>query len=191
MTSYLYIDDQMSSWFWDKNGHFWSLLVKPTNLKLFIIYKENRNYSFPTIENKWFSRISRSQMFLKIGVLKNVANFTGKDLRWSLFLIKLQAYNFIKETPTQMFFVKFTNFLRTPFFTEHARWLLLVLISPSCTILYTIKFFRYIINKITDFRKLNILRFLAPPLKFPQPFLRLPPSSEIAFLPRIIVSITS
>ena len=37
--------------------------------------------------------ISRSQMFFKIekGVLKNFANFTGKIMCWSLFLIKLQG----------------------------------------------------------------------------------------------------
>ena len=34
---------------------------------------------------------SRPQMFFKIEVLKNFANFTGKHLCWSLFLIKLQA----------------------------------------------------------------------------------------------------
>ena len=35
----------------------------------------------------------------KIGVLKNFANFTGKHLCWSLFLINLQAkaLNFIKK----------------------------------------------------------------------------------------------
>ena len=38
------------------------------------------------------SRSSRSQMFFKIGVLKNFANFTGKQLCWSIFLIKLQAF---------------------------------------------------------------------------------------------------
>ena len=36
-------------------------------------------------------RSSRLQMFLKIGVLKNFANFAGKDLCWSLFFKKLQA----------------------------------------------------------------------------------------------------
>ena len=49
-------------------------------------------------------RSSRSQMFFKIGALKNFANFTEKHLCWSLFLIKLQAWRtLIKETPTQMF----------------------------------------------------------------------------------------
>ena len=50
--------------------------------------------------NKNLYRSSRSQMFFEIGVLKNVAIFTGKHLCWSLFLMKLQAfkaYNFIKK----------------------------------------------------------------------------------------------
>ena len=45
---------------------------------------------------------------------------------WSLFLIKLQACNFIrKKLKHKCFPVKFTKFLRTPFFTEHLRLLLL------------------------------------------------------------------
>ena len=38
----------------------------------------------------------RLQIFLQIGVLKNVAIFTGKQLCWSLLLIKLK--NVIKKT---------------------------------------------------------------------------------------------
>ena len=37
------------------------------------------------------NRTSVSQMFFKIGVLKNFAMFTGKHPCWSPFLIKLQA----------------------------------------------------------------------------------------------------
>ena len=37
-------------------------------------------------------RSSRSQMFLKIGVFKNFTIFTGKQLCWSLFLIKLLGF---------------------------------------------------------------------------------------------------
>ena len=37
------------------------------------------------------NRNSRSQMFFKVGVLKNFASFTGKHLCWGLFLINLQA----------------------------------------------------------------------------------------------------
>ena len=36
-------------------------------------------------------RSSRFQMFLEIDSLKNFAIFTRKHLRWSLFLIKMQA----------------------------------------------------------------------------------------------------
>ena len=46
-------------------------------------------------KEKGFSQVFRSsrlQMFVKIGVLKNLANFTGKHLCWSLFLIKLQLF---------------------------------------------------------------------------------------------------
>ena len=37
----------------------------------------------------WDCGDSLSQMFFKIGILKNFANFTGKHMCWSLFLIKL------------------------------------------------------------------------------------------------------
>ena len=43
-------------------------------------------------------------MFFKIGVLKNFANFAGKHLCWSLFLIKLQAYSKQKQSCLHMFF---------------------------------------------------------------------------------------
>ena len=53
-------------------------------------------------------RSSRSQMFFKISVLKNFANFTRKHLCCSLFLLKLQALRPFKNT----------------FFTELLQWLL-------------------------------------------------------------------
>ena len=59
-------------------------------------------------------RSSRSQMFFKIGVLKNFAIFIAKHLSCSLFLIKLQ-----KILQHRLFPVKFTKFLKTPFFIEH------------------------------------------------------------------------
>ena len=60
---------------------------------------------------------SRSQMFLPEGVLKNYANFTGKQ--------ENVACNFFKKRLQHRCFpVKFAKFLRTPFFTEQLRWLL-------------------------------------------------------------------
>ena len=63
-------------------------------------------------------------MFFKILVLKNFANFTGKHLCWSLF------FNFIKKRLQHKCFpVKFPNFFRVAFFTEHLPWLLLIMLS--------------------------------------------------------------
>ena len=73
-------------------------------------------------------RSCRSQMFFKKGVLKNFANFTGKHLCCSLFLIKFQAsglQRFKKKLQHRSFPVKFAKFLRAPIFTKHLRWLLL------------------------------------------------------------------
>ena len=56
-------------------------------------------------------------MFFKISAFKNFAIFTGKHLRWRLFLLKLQAY--------RCFPVNIPKFLITAFFIEHLRWLLL------------------------------------------------------------------
>ena len=65
------------------------------------------------------NRSSRSQMFFKIGVLKNFAIFTGKHLCWGLFFNRvpfrkgLQAFNFIKkETPTQLFSCEYCEILK-------------------------------------------------------------------------------
>ena len=64
-------------------------------------------------------RSSRSQMFFKICVLKTSANFIGKHLCWSLFLLKLQALRTatLLKGAFRCFPVKFVNFLRTPFST--------------------------------------------------------------------------
>ena len=48
-------------------------------------------------------------MFYKIGVLKNVAKFTGKRLCWSHFLIKLQTFRpaaFLKSDPSTSIFLR-------------------------------------------------------------------------------------
>ena len=68
------------------------------------------------------SRSSPLQMFLKKGVVRGFANFTGKHLCWSLFLKNLQAGGLQcrKERPQHSCFsVEFAKFLRTPFLTEH------------------------------------------------------------------------
>ena len=60
-------------------------------------------------------RSSRSQMFYKIGVLKNVANLTGKHLCWSTFFNKVADLNPEKKTPTQAFFCEICKILKNIF----------------------------------------------------------------------------
>ena len=68
------------------------LIQKPTNEFAFPV-----NWLVSTRQEDWslIDRISRWQMFFKIGVLKDFANFTGKHQCWSRFLIKLT-----ERTPT-------------------------------------------------------------------------------------------
>ena len=57
---------------------------------------------------------------MKKGVLKIFAKFTGKHLKLSLFLIKLQPATLLKNRLWHRCFpVNFKKFLRTPFFIEH------------------------------------------------------------------------
>ena len=71
---------------------------------------------------------SHSQMFFKIGVLKNFA--TGKHLCWSLFLIKLK-----KRLQHRCFLVNIAKYLRAAYFIEHLRWLLLSVWWSNCSVL--------------------------------------------------------
>ena len=67
-------------------------------------------------------------MFFKKGVLRNFAKFTGKHLSGSLFnkVEGLRPATFLKKRLWHRCFpVNFAKFLRTPFLTEHLRWLLL------------------------------------------------------------------
>ena len=56
------------------------------------------------------------ELFCKKGILRSFANFTGKHLRWNLFLIELQKVcSFMKKRLRHKRFPKeFTKFLRTP-----------------------------------------------------------------------------
>ena len=103
------------------------ILVKTGKANLTVsvnVYLPCHAETLPQASRKY--RGSPSQMLFKIDVLKNVVNFTGKHLCWSLFLIKLQGCNFIKrKLQHRCFPVKFAKFLSTPFFTEHL-WRLLL-----------------------------------------------------------------
>ena len=83
------------NWFWrEKNCFELKIYLHISNKRLWIAMK-----------NKF--RVSRWQVFIKIAVLYNLANFTEKYLCWIIFLIK--------------FLIKHRWFLAS-FFTEHLRW---------------------------------------------------------------------
>ena len=85
---------------------------------------------------------SRSQIFFRIGALKNFAIFKEKHLSWSLFLIKLKA-----SSPAALFRyfpLNIAKFLRTVFFIEQYQCLVLDRLT------FTIKlFFAQIINYLS------------------------------------------
>ena len=71
-------------------------------------------------------RSRRPEVFCKKDVVRNFEKFTEKHLCQSLFFNKFATYNFIKkEALAQVFSCEFYEISRTPFLTEHLRWLLL------------------------------------------------------------------
>ena len=71
------------------------------------------------------------QQFFKIGLLKNFAIFTGKHLSWSQH---------------KCFPVNIPKYLRTAFFIEHLRWLLLQVLFKNVVpknFAYFTKTYRY------------------------------------------------
>ena len=66
----------------------------------------------------YLHRNSRSQIFFKVGVLKNFSNFTGKHQCQSFSLIRLQTWGLqlYQETPTQVFSCKICKIFKNAFF---------------------------------------------------------------------------
>ena len=79
----------------------------------------------------FIKRSSRKKVFYKKGVLRKFVKFTGKRLCQRLFFNKvagLRPATLLKKSLRHKCFpVNCKKFLRTPFFTEHLRWLLLAL----------------------------------------------------------------
>ena len=70
-------------------------------------------WSWTIGSRRGINRSSHRMCHVKKGVLKSFANFIGKHLRWSLFLIKLQG-----ETPTH---VSFCEIFKNASFEEQLR----------------------------------------------------------------------
>ena len=79
-----------------------------------------------------FLRSSHPEVFCKRVVLKNFTKFTGKHLGQSLLfnnVAGLRSATLLKRRLWhRCFLVNFVKILRTPFLTEHLRWLLLLLV---------------------------------------------------------------
>ena len=92
-------------------------------------------------------RSSRPYVFCKKDVHRNFTKFTGKHLCQSLFfnkvaacrvsfLIKLQPATLLKKKFWHRCFpVNFAKILRTPFLTDHLRWLLLYLVYTHLSLI--------------------------------------------------------
>ena len=74
-------------------------------------------------------RSSRQEVFCKKSVLRNFEKFTGKYLCQSLLFNKVAGLRLATLLKRRLwhrrFPLNFAKFLRTPFLTEHIRWLLL------------------------------------------------------------------
>ena len=71
-------------------------------------------------------RGSYPEMFCRKGAFRNFIKFTGKHLCQSLFFNKCAG---LRYSWCRCFPVNFAKFVRTPFFTEHLRWLFLQIIA--------------------------------------------------------------
>ena len=88
---------------------------------------------FNNIALEWIKltslKSSHSQMFFKMGILKNFAIFTGRHLCWRLFLTKLQAWRpetlSESDSTTAIFMWIFAKFLRTAFLVLLNIWMVL------------------------------------------------------------------
>ena len=91
-------------------------------------------------------------MFCKKGVLRNFAKFTGKHLCQSLSFNKVAGLRPVtllkKRLWHRCFPVNFVKYLRTPFFTEHLRWLLLKFYNNYYNIFLKVKFILYFLTCI-------------------------------------------
>ena len=82
------------------------------------------------------ARSSCPELFCEKGVLRNFAKFTGKHLCQCLFFNKVEGLRSAtllkKRLWCKCFPVNSAKFVRTLFFKEHLRWLLLDNLSEIC-----------------------------------------------------------
>ena len=78
----------------DDTKSFWLLFTRGAfDIHSYFHHLVSSNNTFS--QKGTFRKASRSQMFFKIGTLKNFAKFLGKPLSWSISLIKLCSCEFL------------------------------------------------------------------------------------------------
>ena len=104
------------------------IIIIPPSSNVYVVNSEQCHCRLGSLnlficKNQGLVQRQTPDVFCKKDFLKISSNFTGKQLCWSLFLIKLQACIFIKKDSgrRRCFPVKFTKCLRTPCFEEHLR----------------------------------------------------------------------
>ena len=108
------------------------------------VYRWLQTYELMTRKTKKLVKIRDNwqkqppEVFCKKSVPKNFITFLAKHLRWSLYLIKLQAW----ETPTQVFSCKICEIFKNIYFDEHLRmaacemiWKAICVLHDSDTVL--------------------------------------------------------
>ena len=82
-----------------------------------------RSVSYWQGQVRWKSRFQKQAFAdFKIGILKNLVNFAGKHICWSLVLIKLQFWGpttLLKKIPTQVFSCEIYKIQNKNCFEEH------------------------------------------------------------------------
>ena len=73
-------------------------------------------------------------MFFKLDALKIFENFTGKHLCWSLFLVIL-----LKRDSHTGVSCKICKIVKNNFFTDHLRWLLLIILLVGFSHIFALK----------------------------------------------------
>ena len=91
------------------------------------IFRTSRIALFTKIMNEWkpLTFSAKSSILISCWVLnQNFANFTGKHLCWSLFLIKFHAFRsatILIETPTYLFSCEICETFTNNYFEKHLR----------------------------------------------------------------------
>ena len=93
--------------------------------------KRDMRCNFITSPKLNMSRSSRLEVFCKKDVLQNFSKFTENHLFFSGDRLR-PATLLKKRLWHRCFPLNFVKFLRTPFYTEHLRWLLLYVLVKSC-----------------------------------------------------------